>query len=449
MAQELLVVKQLLMAQPFRTISPPDQRFPPERDPRLGHYFRTREYTERLCEPLITEDFGIQSMNEVSPPKWHLAHSTWFFENFVLAKYSSPFRPFHPRFRDLFESHRLPHPGFWSRPSVEDIFLYRAHVDAEISALYGSSTSDQQTELEILLALGLEHERAHQEFLLCDIKHIFWSNPLRPSYASSAPISALREAPREAWFDFAGGLKEIGSREAFSPAAAAETPRHISYLNDFRLHSRLITNAEYLEFIESGGYQDPSWWLADGWAAVTKHGWTAPLYWERSDNDWWVMTLSGLSPLLVAEPVSHVSYYEADAFARWRGSRLPTEVEWEVAVEASGAKVDDGNFLENERFHPFACDPEQHTLGPMQFYGDLWEWTASSFLPYPGFVRPQTDSGDYESSLMCNRMVLRGGSCVSPRALLRPSYRHHLSPESRWQFTGIRLARDVKPFPTV
>jgi len=408
--------------------------------------FRTvRRDSEVLCAPLAVEDYVVQAMPEVSPPKWHLAHTTWFFENFLLVPYLKRYRVFHERYGYLFNSYYetvgtfFPRPqrGLLTRPTVEDIYRYRAHVDGAMAELLTAPPASDGSEIAARLPIGLNHEQQHQELLLADIKYNFAINPLRPAYrAESRPKSP--EAPRLNWPDHGGGLKAIG-HAGTGFAYDNETPRHNVYLRDYRLASRLVTNGEYLEFIEAGGYRRADLWLSDGWAAARQRGWRAPLYWEIVDGEWWLMTLSGMRPVDRNEPVCHVSFYEADAYARFRGKRLPTEAEWECAASRCSIR---GNFRESGRYHPAAA-PETEGRDVAQMFGDAWEWTQSPYAPYPGFKPLAGSLGEYNGKFMCNQMVLRGGSCATPESHIRATYRNFFYPPDRWQFTGIRLAEDA------
>ncbi len=408
------------------------------------HYQQVRQVSEQLCQPLVTEDYGIQSMADVSPPKWHLAHTTWFFETLLLVPNLPGYEVFHPKFGYLFNSyyesigerHPRPQRGLLSRPTVEEVYRYRAHVDQAMHLLLSEQANDST--LQSLAILGIHHEQQHQELLITDIKHILALNPLRPAYRSDLlALDAKPAARKEQWLDYPGGLYEMGyAGEDF--AFDNEGPRHPVYLQDYWLASRLVTNGEYLEFIQAKGYQKPEYWLSEGWANVQAERWQAPLYWEQIDGAWWVVTLGGLRPLNEQEPVCHVSFYEADAFARWAGKRLPSEAEWEVA--ASQVPIQ-GNFLESGQLHPV---PAMGLTRPDQLFGDVWEWTQSAYLPYPGFQPAPGAVAEYNGKFMCNQMVLRGGSCATSLSHIRPSYRNFFPPSTRWQFSGIRL---VNPHP--
>jgi ergothioneine biosynthesis protein EgtB len=408
-----------------------------------NRYQQVRQTSEKICQPLVIEDYVIQSMPDVSPPKWHLAHTTWFFETFLLVPYLKNYRVFHPQFGYLFNSyyeavgerHPRPQRGLLSRPTVEEVYEYRNYVDRAMEELIAQKIGDR--DLESLITLGLHHEQQHQELLLTDIKHIFAVNPLRPSYHLDvkSTVSKLAENrdPKEKWLDYPGGLYAIGHQnEEF--AFDNESPKHQVYLQDYYLASRLVTNGEYLEFIEAGGYNKPEYWLAEGWTTIQTEKWFAPLYWEKIDGCWWIFTLAGMQPIDPNEPVCHVSFYEADAYASFRGKRLPKESEWEIA--ASQVSIE-GNFLETGRLHPTVATGMTR---PDQIFGDVWEWTQSAYLPYPGFRSATGAIGEYNGKFMCNQMVLRGGSCVTSASHIRPTYRNFFPPSARWQFTGIRLS---------
>ncbi|MGF1575474.1 MAG: ergothioneine biosynthesis protein EgtB [Cyanophyceae cyanobacterium] len=408
--------------------------------PLQERYQQVRQLSQDLCQPLKIEDYGIQSMADVSPPKWHLAHTTWFFETFLLQPNLRNYHLFHPRYGYLFNSyyetvgarHPRPERGLLSRPTVAEVYDYRAYIDQAMRVLLKEHLGDPA--IQGLVELGLHHEHQHQELLLTDIKHILATNPLRPSYSSDLPQASPAAAPsQEQWLDYPGGMVTLGADDQ-GFAFDNERPRHPVYLQDYWLASRLVTQADYLDFIEAGGYRQAEWWLAEGWATIQNQGWQAPLYWEHQEGQWWVMTLAGLRPLAPQDPVCHVSYFEADAFARWKGRRLPTEAEWEAA---STPLPLEGNFLSQGYLHPIAA---QGITRPDQFFGDVWEWTQSPYTPYPGFKTAAGAVGEYNGKFMCNQMVLRGGSCATPHSHLRPTYRNFFPPATRWQFSGIRLA---------
>ena len=401
----------------------------------LDRYQQVRQVSEKICQPLAIEDYTIQSMPDVSPPKWHLAHTTWFFETFLLLPYLPGYTVFHPQFGYLFNSYYeavgARHPrhqrGLLSRPTVAEVYRYRAHVDRAMMELL---CSVEHPDLADLLILGLHHEQQHQELLLTDIKHILALNPLHPIYRDDLQPPTFTDSTFQ-WLKYSGGLYSIG-HQGDEFAFDNESPRHQTYLQDYKLGNRLVTNGEYLEFIQTGGYQEAKYWLAEGWATVQAHQWRSPLYWQLIDNDWYVMTLGGLQRVDERKPVCHVSFYEADAYATWKGKRLPTEAEWEIAT------IDlpqTGNFLDSDYLDPTPANNLHH-----QFFGDVWEWTQSAYLPYPGFQIADGAIGEYNGKFMCNQMVLRGGSCVTSADHIRPTYRNFFPPSARWQFSGIRLA---------
>jgi ergothioneine biosynthesis protein EgtB len=416
-------------------------------DTQLIRRFReVRSFTESLCEPLLTEDYVIQSMPDVSPPKWHLAHTTWFFENFLLVPYAPGFRPFHPGFGFLFNSYYKsvgPHferarRGLLSRPSVEEIYRYRAEVDQSVAALLGTASQDLLHAIEPIVTLGLHHEQQHQELLLTDIKHILWTHPLRPAYRPRPAALRTERAPHTTRIlSFPEGIASIGLQ---TTAAGSETfgfdnerPRHRVFLEAFGIHSLPVSCGEFLEFVEAGAYREPTLWLSAGWDENLKQGWQAPLYWEKQDGRWWIYTLAGMKPLDEHEPVCHVSYFEAEAFARWRGLRLPTEAEWE---HAAGPEIPaQACFAENGAFHP-----EVPRSDEPEFFGNVWEWTSSAYSAYPGFRPLPASLGEYNGKFMCGQFVLRGGSCATHASHIRPSYRNFFPPDARWQFSGLRLA---------
>jgi ergothioneine biosynthesis protein EgtB len=419
---------------------------PPQTRNDLGpRYFAIRKTTERLAAPLAPEDCQVQSMPDASPAKWHLAHTSWFFETFLLVPNLAGYKVFHPSFNYLFNSYynavgaRLARTdrGLITRPTLEEVYAYRRAVDQAIGDYLEVVRQAPPAQIAGVIELGVNHEQQHQELILTDIKHALAQNPMRPAYRAGVAGWAAGPAPPLEWRPFAGGLKWIGhdGREAF--AFDNEGPRHRAYLEPFLLGSRLVTNGEFLAFIADGGYRRPELWLSDGWNAASARRWQAPLYWERFEDAWSVFTLGGFWRIAEAEPVCHVSYYEADAFARWAGARLPTEAEWE---SAAGSLKPDGNLLETGEFHP---RPAEHGTGVAQCFGDTWEWTQSPYTPYPGLKPAAGALGEYNAKFMCNQLVLRGGSCATPATHIRASYRNFFPPESRWQFTGIRLAKNA------
>ncbi len=407
----------------------------------LGVRFHSaRALTERLAAPLSPEDCCVQSMPDASPTKWHLAHTSWFFETFLLATVAR-YRRFDPRYAYLFNSYYealgARHPrsarGLLTRPSLAEVLTYRAHVTEHVLELIAQRHGDLGDQ-SYLLELGIHHEQQHQELMLTDLKHLFGSSPLQPAYAPACRTPG-GDAPRLEWLSFEGGVNAVGhggSGFAFDN----EQPRHRVFIEPYQLATRLVTNAEYLAFVNDDGYRRPELWLADGFRLVRDCSWRAPLYWREVAGGNQVYTLAGSQPISPNEPVCHVSYYEADAFARWAGSRLPTEFEWELA----GAELPvNGNLLEPARVHPSPASAERPGL--LQMFGDTWEWTASAHGPYPGFRPVAGALGEYNGKFMCNQMVLRGGSCATPFAHVRATYRNFFPADARWQFTGIRLAR--------
>ena len=407
----------------------------------LAAFRSTRARTMALVEPLSAEDMMVQTLPEASPVKWHLAHTSWFFESFVLAPFVSAYRPFHPDFKWLFNSYYQSFAAFpdkqlrasFSRPSASEILAYRRHVEEAMEAFAGQTLSDPEAVFRC--QLGIHHEQQHQELILTDMLHALASNPLRPAYRPIEDIASSGAPPLE-FTAFPGGLIEVGAAPSDGFSFDHEQPRHREWIEPFRLAHRLVTNAEYAAFIADGGYARAGLWLSDGWQAVQREGWVAPLYWrKRDDGSWSGMTLRGELPLdaIGDAPVGHVSYYEADAYARWAGSRLPTEAEWELAAQSVPVE---GNLLEREQYRPLPADGPQLS----QLFGDLWEWTASAYLPYPGFRPLGGALGEYNGKFMSGKMVLRGGSFATPASHMRASYRNFFAPETRWQFAGIRLA---------
>ncbi|MGN6725230.1 MAG: ergothioneine biosynthesis protein EgtB [Tepidisphaeraceae bacterium] len=411
-------------------------------------YADVRGLTNRLCETLVTEDYVVQSMPDVSPTKWHLAHTSWFFETFILKPHASGYREFDSHFGYLFNSyyntigdrHCRQNRGQLSRPTVQDVYAYRAHVDQQMHQLLSTADAGLQQAIAPLVEIGLHHEQQHQELMLTDIKHVFWVNPMRPAYRERAPRASGPVADA-AWVRFEAGLRQIGhDGEGF--AFDNESPRHPEYVGAFELASRLVTNGEYKRFMAAGGYREAEHWLAAGWATVKSEAWHAPLYWIEQDGEWFQHTLSGLRPVLDDEPVCHVSLFEADAFARWAGARLPTEAEWEIAAAELDPTVGsaDGSFVEAERFHPAVAEASPRL---QQMFGEVWQWTGSAYLAYPGYRPPPGALGEYNGKFMCNQFVLRGGSVATSRTHIRRTYRNFFPPDARWQFSGIRLARSL------
>ena len=403
---------------------------------------KVRSQTEDLCSPLEIEDYQIQPMADASPPKWHLAHVTWFFETFVLAKHSRDYQVFNPVYNYLFNSYYngvgSPYPrasrGHLSRPTVSEIYEYRKIIDERILNLL---ETNPDPEIIFRVTLGLHHERQHQELMLADVKYNFGNNPLLPSYSKKTDNNIGQVLPQK-WIEFKGGIAEVGAFYSNDFIFDNETPRHKVFLAPFYFSSHLVTNREFLEFIENDGYERHDLWLSDGWGHLKSLGqnrWKYPLYWFEEDNVLFEYTLQGPRPLDLDAPLCHVSAYEADAFARWKGARLPTEQEWEFA--ASGLPVS-GNFLSSGHFHP-TRDSKKSFSG---LFGDVWEWTSSSYSPYPGFSPFEGSLGEYNGKFMSSQLVLRGGSCVSSQDHIRKTYRNFFYPRDRWQFSGIRLAKD-------
>ena len=410
-------------------------------------YRAVREATMALAAGLTAEDCALQSMPDASPAKWHLAHTTWFFETFVLEQALAGYQPFHPRFRVLFNSyyvgvgerHPRPERGLLSRPALEDIVRYRDHVDARMGMLLEDIEAQPQS-LRDLIELGLHHEQQHQELILTDLKHLLSRNPLKPAYRRAPPVRERAAAAALRWINCGEGLRALG-HDGRGFAFDNELPRHRVFVERHALASRLVTNAEYQAFIEDGGYTRPALWLSEGWDVMQAQRWQAPLYWEQHDSRWQVFTLTGMQTPDPAEPVCHVSYFEADAYARWAGARLPYEAEWEAAAAQSAI---DGNFVEAGALRPLAASANDGA-GPQQLYGDVWEWTHSAYAPYPGYRAAPGAVGEYNGKFMVNQYVLRGGSCATPRSHIRASYRNFFPTPARWQFSGIRLARDMPP----
>jgi ergothioneine biosynthesis protein EgtB len=418
----------------------------PHLEPRavLEAYRAVRRASEQLAAPLSPEDCTAQSMPDASPVKWHLAHTSWFFETFGLETTLRGYRSFEPQFRFLFNSYyntvgdQYPRPerGLITRPGLEQVRDYRAHVDAAMQQLLAG---DPSAGILAVIELGLQHEQQHQELVLTDVKHLLATNPLRPVYrprAGDGDVPAAESAaPR--WQRYAERIATIG-HDGHGFAFDNELPQHRVLVPEFELAGRPVTNGEYLEFVGDGGYVRPEHWLSDGWNEARQQGWRAPLYWEDRDGEWWTFTLAGMRCLAPDEPVVHLSFYEADAYARWAGARLPTEFEWEVAA---GEVSVQGNFADSGRLHP--APAVAAGSGPQQLFGDVWEWTASAYAPYPGYRPAAGALGEYNGKFMCNQLVLRGGSCASPASHLRPTYRNFFPPTARWQFSGVRLARDA------
>ena len=413
-------------------------------------YLKTRKQTEMICAPLQTEDYVLQPMTDVSPPKWHLGHTTWFFETFLLKPFLPDYKPFHPKYSFVFNSYyesvgervQRVNRGNLSRPTVNDIFAYRSHVDEYMGHLLATISEEDASEFEKFFTIGINHEQQHQELLVTDIKFILYNNPLMPAYLQKGPelknIQSEEHIKKLEFIPVNGGVHPIGSAgTAF--AWDNEKPEHKVYIDDYKIADRLITNGEYLEFMQDGGYRKFNLWQGEGWDKVNNEKWIAPLYWELIDGQWMNYTLSGLHPIDLNEPVTHISFYEADAFASWAGKRLLTEMEWEIAARQYNPDVNTGNFLEKENLQPKAIKMQRNEVCS-QLLGDTWEWTYSGYFPYPGYKREEGALGEYNGKFMINQMVLRGGSCATPQSHIRISYRNFFHADKRWQFSGIRLA---------
>ena len=413
-------------------------------------YLSIRQTTLALAAPLSAEDCAIQSMPDASPVKWHLAHTTWFFETFLLVPHLAGYQPFNPSFRVLFNSYyhavgdRQPRPerGMLSRPSLDEVLAYRQYVDAAMGDLLAGEAL--LPEVDALVELGCHHEQQHQELILTDVKHLLSRNSLKPVYQKQWPLTTV-VARQQSWIAFDEGLREVGHAGP-SFAFDNEMPRHRVWQGSFEIASHPVTHGDFMAFIDDGGYQRPELWLSNGWDAVTAGGWKSPLYWEHRDSRWYAFTLHGEVPVEPHAPVCHVSFFEAEAYARWANARLPTEAEWEVAARDAPVA---GNFLESGALHPLAL--REASVGGAkgdvmaQAFGDVWEWTRSDYAPYPGFRTAAGAVGEYNGKFMCGQYVLRGGSCVTPASHIRATYRNFFPPQTRWQFSGLRLARDVPP----
>ena len=430
-----------------RTQKPP-RRAASRAESLITRYRQVRDLTTRLCRTLQPEDFVVQSCPDVSPTKWHLAHTTWFFETFVLKVWMQRYRTEVPQYAYLFNSyynaagdmHRRDLRGLISRPTVAETYHYRTSVDDCLIKLLEGADDALLADIEPVLVLGLNHEQQHQELLITDIKHVFAQNPLYPVFESADEEKRqTTKVAQQKFIEFDEAMVTIGHKgDAFS--YDNEGPQHRAFVPAFSLSNRPITNGEYLAFMDAGGYTRPEFWLSLGWTTVQEQRWEAPLYWVKREDGWWNFTLSGFRPVDEAEPVTHISYFEADAYANWDGARLPTEFEWE---RAAAQQPIDGNFVDTQRFHPRHAPARSNDGQLFQIYGDVWEWTRSAYLPYPGYRAVPGAIGEYNGKFMCNQMVLRGGSCATSRDHIRPTYRNFFQPEKRWQFTGVRLARDV------
>lgn len=412
-------------------------------------YQEVRMQTEKLCETLHEEDFVVQPVVDVSPPKWHLAHTTWFFETFVLIRFKKDYLVYNDQFNFLFNSYYesvgqrtiRAERGFMTRPTVKEIFAYRKYVDTQMSELL-RNLNNNPAELSELLTLGLQHEQQHQELMLYDIKRIFGGNPIYPLYQeNSGNQNELESVAESQWLSVKEGIYEIG-KNPNDPGFAFDNEfgKHKVYLQSYEVQSRLVTNGEYLKFIEAGGYKEFKFWLMEGWEWLKNEEFKNPAYWFFLDGEWvWFDLNGGLRSIDMDAPLTHVSFYEADAYARWRDLRLPTEFEWEVAAKKYSPVVPaNANFVETENYHPVRADSDNY-----QFFGDVWEWTNSSYLPYPYFETKEGAVGEYNGKFMINQMVLRGGSCATPVNHIRHTYRNFFHPHLKWFFNGIRLARYI------
>jgi ergothioneine biosynthesis protein EgtB len=438
------------------TASPNDATFPqPEADAANSasvevvllaeRLFETREHSLHLAAPLTPEDMTVQASDDASPTKWHLAHVTWFFENFVLKPHLDGYQLFDEAFNYCFNSyyetlgprHPRPKRGLLTRPSAESVLAYRTHVDDGLRSFL-SREDAHQGEAARLIEIGINHEQQHQELLLTDILALFAANPLRPAYQAKPTEVDLADPDPIGWIEYPGGVLRVG-HSGKGYCWDNELPSHDALVQPFKLADRLVTNAQWLAFMEDGGYATPMLWLADGWTAVNREGWDSPLYWERSDAGWSQMSLQGLLPIVPAEPVAHISYYEADTFARWAGKRLPTEFEWEVAA----LTATDRAMQPTSALRPRRAPSSPTALEPKQLFGDVWQWTASAYLPYPGYRPPAGAIGEYNGKFMVGQHVLRGSSCATPAGHSRPTYRNFFYPHQRWQFLGLRLAAEI------
>ena len=414
-----------------------------------ARYRTVRAQSQALCAPLLPEDTVVQPTLDVSPPKWHLAHTTWFWETFLLREYAPGYQEFHPQYAYLFNSYynslgsrvNRADRGTLSRPALAEVLAYRAHVDAAMLALLNSDTDLPEAFFE-LLELGLQHEQQHQELLATDIKYILSTSPLAPEYLPAASLPAVPSAaPPVAWLPVPGGVHRIGFQEEEGFCFDNELAAHEVLLAPFELQNRLVTNAEYLEFIEAGGYRDFRYWMGEGWDLAQAQAWEAPLYWVRQADGWVRFTHHGLRPVEMAAPVTHISFYEADAYANWAGARLPTEAEWEAAARHFEPTTHSGTWLESTLFDPQPLAADADPGQCHQLLGDCWEWTYSAYHAYPGYARAAGALGEYNGKFMVNQLVLRGGSCATPESHIRISYRNFFHADKRWQFTGLRLAR--------
>lgn len=418
------------------------------RDQLKQYYSDVRKTTETIAAPLEIEDYVVQPVMDVSPPKWHLGHTTWFYEQVILPQYKKDFTVYHELYAWVFNSYyntfgtRVARTdrGTLARPTVRQILAYRKAIDEQMCQVIETIDESRFADFAEITVLGLNHEQQHQELMVTDIKYIFASNPMLPVYLERESNGGT--APSSEFIPFEGGVIRIGQENSHNGFAwDNEFPAHQTYINDFKLQNRLVTNGEYLEFIKDGGYQEHMLWLSDGWDKVNNQEWDKPLFWDEQDGDWSIMTLNGLKPLNPHEPVCHVSYFEADAYASWIGKRLPSEPEWEYAANTVDLEANTGNFLDDGNYHPTVAQQNGKPL--MQMLGDVWEWTRTAYLSYPGYKQAKGALGEYNGKFMSGQMVLRGGSVATPRNHIRVTYRNFFQPEKRWQFKGFRLAEDA------
>lgn len=414
----------------------------------LARFTEVRETTERICAPLQKEDAVVQPITDVSPPKWHMAHTTWFFEHFILCRFKKGYKPFHDRYNYLFNSYyesvgerwQRVQRGLLTRPTVEEILDYRYHINAMMEAFYPDVEEHDRKEFEKLLEIGIQHEQQHQELLITDIKYILGTNPLFPHYLAAQPDTHSQDhliVAKSTFTEIDAGNYIIGYQgDGFH--WDNEKPVHTVFLQGYALQNELVTNAQYLEFMMDGGYEDFRHWLQEGFALVKTEEWRAPLYWYFIEGEWYYYTLHGLEKVNPLAPVTHISFYEADAYATWAGKRLPTEFEWEAAAKTLNLNKAHYNFMDNWNLQPI-----QSPFSNNQILGDVWEWTYSSYHPYPGYTREEGALGEYNGKFMINQMVLRGGSCATPQSHIRPEYRNFFHPDKKWQFSGIRLAEKL------
>ncbi|NQW00578.1 MAG: ergothioneine biosynthesis protein EgtB [Rhodospirillales bacterium] len=425
----------------------PSPSSPPSSEDLRQRFDKIRSDSLGLVRGLSDADATVQSMADASPAKWHLAHTTWFFETVIVQPHLADYPVFDPAYAYLFNSyyealgprHARPARGLLTRPRLDEVLAYRAHVDRAMAELL--ARDDLAPALLDSIELGLNHEQQHQELLLTDLLHLFAQNPLKPEYRSPVPLAQARPATTDPlWLAIDGGVHRIGhAGDGF--AFDCEGPAHDALIAPFELAAAPVTVGQWIEFMDDGGYANPLLWLADGWARVSGDNWAAPLYWEIRDGDWWTMTLHGFQPVDRSAPVCHVSYFEADAYARWAGQRLPSEFEWELAATATTSTPPTGHFADKALYRPLPAGAGKQGLA--QLYGDVWEWTQSPYMAYPGFRPAPGIAAEYNGKFMSGQFVLRGGSCVTPPGHIRASYRNFFYPHQRWQFSGVRLARDV------